>query len=157
MFLGYVVVVVHSINNNWNFLLNSFITFLSFNSQQTNSRWRVIKWFQMPISTNGGNDSCAPGSTSQPASIADVKTASRKPRLFSHAQLLVHCVPLWDAHRSAITQSCVPAADSHWLNWRQVLLNFNYSLFNFLVCFSGFRPHCWICPHRWNRCRQASP
>lgn len=115
-FLGYVVVVARF--NTQQILIQLFL-FVA-HSQQTNSRWRVIRWFQMPTSTSGGNDSCAPGSTSQPASTADVRIASPKPRPCSHAQLPVHCVPLWDAHPSAITQSCVPAVDSRWPKSRWV-------------------------------------
>lgn len=100
-------------------LINNFS--LSFFSQQTNSRWRAIRWFQMPTFTSGGSVSCVPGSTSQPASTADVRIASRRPRPCSRVQLPVLWSPSCDARRSVITQSCVRVADSHWLSWRWVV------------------------------------
>ncbi len=88
------------------------------------SRWRVIRWFQMPTSTSGGNVTSGPGSISQLVNIVGDKIASRKLRLCSQDQQLAHWDQLWDVHQSVITQNCVLDVDSLNRNWRWVFYFF---------------------------------
>lgn len=95
---------------------------LPFAGKTKNSRWvREIIWFRISTSTSTGSNMSGRGSTSRPANKGAVPNVSRRPRLSSHVQLVVHFAQLFGAHPSGTTPNNALDADSPSKSWRYVI------------------------------------
>lgn len=113
---------VSSIRSCTNIIFVVFNEYLYFVTEN-NSRWvKEIIWYRMLISINTGNNMFEPGSTNQPESREDVRIVSKKRKLCSHVQRLVHFVRLLDVRQFVTIRKCALDEVSPLKNWKWVVV-----------------------------------